>query len=82
MNFVFVTYPYHYHITLVSITKVIKLYNSNVNSITILFDDVDKELNSKFNFVENFREDLQLQNISAKVIPFSSLPECITFSNG
>lgn len=82
MNFVFVTYPYHYHITLVSITKLIKLYDSDIDTITILFDDCDKKLNSKFNFFESFQKELQTLNIIARAIPFSSFEVCIDFASG
>ena len=82
MHFVFVTYPYHYHITLVSIKSVVDLYGSEVLSITVMFDDFHHALNARIDFIQYMHEYLASMNISAQVLPFSLIDDCARFDDG
>lgn len=66
MNFVFITYPYHYHITLAAIKRVVKLYPAC--KIVVMFDDLHY-VNKLFDFLEAFVYDAP----KVEVIPFSSI---------
>lgn len=78
MNFVFITYPYHYHITQVAIKKVLDFYpNSN---ITIMFDDVIQI--SDIDFVSEIKRDLSALGVIADIIPFSKIIEATKFDKG
>lgn len=68
MNFVFITYPYHYHITLAAIKRIRKLYT--VSNITVMFDDVHY-VNRTFDFLEEF----VYSSPNVEVIPFSAIEE-------
>lgn len=81
MNFVFISHPYHYHITLVSIKRMIELYGSKIKNITVIFDDCD-EYWTECRFVSSFKNDLLSNNIDANVIPSSAIKETKFFSNG
>lgn len=82
MHLVFVSYPYHYHITLVSIKTVVSLYQDEITSITVMFDDIDARLNSKINFIEHMHRDLASLGIKATIIPFSQYDKFVDFGNG
>lgn len=83
-HIVIITHRYHYHICQVAILLALKRFNPD--SIAILFDDVVGTQigwdNLGKNLLNDVRKNIQLKSTSIYTLPFSSVKDVQTESNG